>query len=207
MLEGLASVTCEFDLYRFAAEPRVESVVKEDRFRIEKVENLLDYLRQQIFPSGFESLLDVPFDQGRLSVSRFTDGSFPVFYASLESETAESEARHQLAIRITEKTASFCTLYYVKFRCSFRGEVKDIRQMQDDWPDLMHEDDYKFCTGLGVEAARAGLDGLVVPSVRCRGGTNVPVFSRASLHAPVHGELVKFDRPSDSCDDEVGSIP
>ena len=205
MLENLPSVTREYELYRFSAEPRVESVIREDRISIEKVDNLLEYLSQRLFPLGFASLLDVPFDLDRLSASRFTDGTFPVFYASLEPETAESEARHQLAIRITEKTASFCTLYYVKFRCSFRGEVKDIRHMQDDWPDLMHEDDYKFCTSLGVEAARAGLDGLIVPSVRRRGGTNVPVFSRKSLHTPVHGELVKFDRPSDGCDEEVDS--
>lgn len=207
MLEGLASVTCEHDLYRFAAQPRVESVLKEDRFRIEKSENLLEYLRQRVFPTGFDTLLDAPFDPDRLSASRFTDGSFPVFYASLESETAESEARHQLAIRLTKKTASFCTLYYVKFRCSFRGKAKDVRTMQGDWPGLVHEDDYRFCTALGVEAARTGLDALLVPSVRRRGGTNVPVFSRESLHVPVHGELVKFHRPSDGLDDKVDSIP
>ena len=207
MLERIPSVTREYDLYRFAAQPRVESVIREDQIRIEKLANLLEYLHQRLFPSGFESLLDHPFDPRRLSASRFTDGTFPVFYASLESETAESEARHHLAIRLAEKPASSSTSYYVKFRCSFHGEVKDIRKMQDDWPGLVHKDGYKFCNSLGVEATMAGLDGLVVPSARRRGGTNVPVFSRASLHPPVHGELIKFDNASGSCDDEADSTP
>lgn len=58
MLERIPSVTREYDLYRFAAQPRVESVIREDQIRIEKLENLLEYLHQRLFPSGFEPLLD-----------------------------------------------------------------------------------------------------------------------------------------------------
>ncbi len=56
--------------------------------------------------------------------------------------------------------------------------------MQDTWRDLIHGNDYTFCNRLGAEAVSQDLDGLLAPSVRKPGGTNVPVFSRRALSNP-----------------------
>lgn len=202
MLEEIPAVDREYDLYRFAAQPEIEQVIKEDALEIEDSENMFTLVRQYNSEEG-KALLDDPFDLDRRAKSRYTDGKFSVFYASLEVETARTEVKHWLMVRLGSGVGSLPTTHYVMFQCSFRGRVKDLRKMEDDWPDLVHEDDYKFCNELGIEASSAGLDGLVVPSVRRKGGTNVPVFSRNSLHSPVDRQFVKFATDPGSDDVEV----
>ena len=63
--------------------------------------------------------------------------------------------------------------------------------MQPTWPDLMHGSDYTFCNRLGTEAVSADLHGLLAPSVRRSGGTNVPVFAREALSNPREQSLVE----------------
>ena len=207
MLEEIPAVDRLYDLYRFAAQPKIEQVIKEDGLEVDDSEKLLALVRQQN-SEGHEALLDDPFDPDRRSrsKSRYTDGTFSVFYASLEVETARTEVEHWLMERLRAEGDPLPTTHYVMFQCSFRGTVKDLRRMEDAWPDLVHEDDYKFCNEIGIEASSAGLDGLVVPSVRRRGGTNVPVFSRTSLHSPVSKQLVKFAKDTDSDDVKVYTI-
>lgn len=205
MLKEIPAVDRLYDLYRFAAQPKIEQVIKEDGLGIEDSEKLFALVRQQN-SEGHEALLDDPFDLDRRSKSRYSDGTFSVFYASLEVETAQAEVTHWLMVRLRTAGDPLPTTHYVMFQCSFRGTVKDLRRMEDAWPDLVHEDDYKFCNELGIEASSTGLDGLVVPSVRRKGGTNVPVFSRKSLHSPVSKQLVKFAKDTDSDDVKVYTI-
>ena len=60
-------------------------------------------------------------------------------------------------------------------------QLCDAPFQQVAWPDLTHDSDYRFCNGLGTEAKKASLDGLLAPSVRHNGGTNVPVFVRSAI--------------------------
>ena len=56
--------------------------------------------------------------------------------------------------------------------------------MQAAWPDLTHDDDYRFCNELGFEAVNLRFDAFLAPSVRRENGTNVPIFVRESIHDP-----------------------
>ena len=139
-----------------------------------------------------EELCDAPFrPKLRLRKSghrtRFSDGSFPVFYSSLDPETAEAEIQHWFPIFVGRPTRRR-TAYFSRFACDFNGTTKDLRSKKDKWPKLLHDSDYRFCNRLGAEAVQLGLDGLLTPSARRKSGTNLPVFTRKSISNP--GESV-----------------
>ena len=149
---------------------------------------MFDLLASRGISDNPEELCDGPFrptqlQQDKIS-SRFSDGSFPVFYSSLEPETAEAEARI-LFLKNVSKPNQPRTAYYSRFSCHFDGSIKDLRPMHEDWPDLTHDNDYGFCNGLGAEAVAADLDGLLTPSARRPNGTNLPVFRRRAVSNPV----------------------
>ena len=142
------------------------------------------------YRSDAEELCDGPFRRLRKlrNRSRFSDGSFPVFYGSLEAATAEAEIRHWFP-RYAGTPNRRRPARYQWLQCTFRGAEKDLRSKVADWPDLIHTSDYTFCNKIGAEASEANLDALVVVSARCQ-GTNLPVFRRPALSEPVLGSTV-----------------
>ena len=131
-----------------------------------------------------DELLDAPFRPKRRlrSRTRFSDGSFPVFYTSLNAATAEAEVRYWLP-RFMGSPGNPRTAYYQRFSCEFDGIEKDLRPRLGDWPDLIHDRDYSFCNQLGAEARHLQIDGLVTWSARYE-GANLPVFRRRAVGSP-----------------------
>ncbi len=120
--------------------------------------------------------------------TRYSDGSFPVFYSSLEPETAEAEVKHWwTAFSGTPEKPR--TAYYRRLECKFSGREKDLRVKASEWPGLVHESDYTFCNRLGAEAREQELDGLVAPSARHL-GANVPIFRRGAIAEAELGDAV-----------------
>ena len=120
--------------------------------------------------------------------TRYSDGSFPVFYSSLNVETAEAEVKHWLPV-VMGRPTTVRTAYYRRLECTLSGREKDLRGLVSEWPDLVHQTDYTFCNGLGAEARELGLDGLVVPSAR-HAGANLPIFRRAAIAEADLGDAV-----------------
>ena len=133
---------------------------------------------------GLDELLDGPFRPKRRlrSRTRFSDGSFSVFYSSLDTSTAEAEIRYWFP-RYGGRSEHHRTAYYLQFSCIFDGIEKDLRPKIEAWPDLVHDKDYSFCNQLGSEAMHIELDGLVTRSAR-HSGANVPVFRRRAVSNP-----------------------
>ncbi len=142
--------------------------------------------------------LDIPFrPKKRRRASRFSDGSFPVFYSSLDSETAQAEVRHWGPAFLGNPRRSR-TAFYRLFHCTFHGVEKDLRACRAAWPELVHETDYALCNRIGAEAIQLDVDGLVTWSARRPVGANLPVFSRASLRDPVaEGLMALTYEPAD----------
>ena len=138
-----------------------------------------------------EELCDAPFKPKRAyrRPTRFSDGSFPVFYSSLSADTAEAELGHWLP-RYLGRPEAPRTAYYQRFSCSFAGTEKDLRDKLADWPGLV-SDDYTFCNRLALDARQQDLDGLVTPSAR-HSGANQPVFRRRALSDPQPEGLVAY---------------
>ncbi|MGQ0664735.1 MAG: RES family NAD+ phosphorylase [Pseudomonadota bacterium] len=150
---------------------------------------VLNILGRDATPSEVTDLLDGPFKRkARLGgiygpKTRFSDGSWPVFYGALELETARDEVQHHHARDVLTDPSHPWTAYYRYFRCAFTGSTKDLRSKLAEWPELVCED-WTFCQKLGREAHGSDLDGLFSPSARTTDGTNLPVFKRAALSNP-----------------------
>ena len=148
-------------------------------------EELLNFLSGRIPQDPVGELIDGPFrPRARLrNRTRFSDGSFPVFYSALAAETAEAEVAYWFRKEYAGKPQSSRTAYYQGFRCTFEGLEKDLRSKARDWPNLVHDSDYSFCNRLGAEARGRGIDGLVVPFARHE-GANMPIFARQAVSGP-----------------------
>lgn len=163
MLGEIRSQRSRRQVFRMANLPGIEDFLAQ----LELDEQGSDEVRTLLSASGFglelDDLLDGPFRPRRkLRIrTRFSDGSFSVFYSSLDSSTDEAEVSS----------------------CIFDGIEKDLRPKIEAWPDLVHDNDYSFCNQLGSEAMRTDLDALVTWSAR-HPGANVPVFRRRAVSNP-----------------------
>ena len=157
-------------------------------------EQSTEELRRIIADAGYgadlNELLDGPFRR-KPERSRFSDGSFPVFYSSLDIGTAEAESMHHLP-RYAGRPKRRRTMFFRRFSCRFEGVEKDLRPQLGEWPHLVHSNDYTFCNLLGEEARVSGIDGVVAPSARRLGGANLPVFRRHALSKPEEGDWVSL---------------
>ena len=142
-------------------------------------------LIQKISLNPIEELIDGPFRPMKKlrTITRFSDGSFPVFYGSLATETAAAEVAYWFRKEFMGKPRSNRTAYYQGFHCTFEGIEKDLRPKAAEWPELTHDKDYSFCNRLGAEAREKNVDGLIVPSARHK-GPNVPIFAREAVKEP-----------------------
>lgn len=156
--------------------------------QLELDDQTCDEVRALLSAGGFgldlDELLNSPFRPKRRlrRPTRFSDGSFPVFYSSLHTSTAEAEIRHWFP-RYSGRPDKPRTAYYQQFTCTFDGIEKDVRPKIEAWPDRVHDNDYSFCNQLGSEAKRKEVDGLVTWSAR-HPGANVPVFRRRAVSDP-----------------------
>ena len=171
-------------------------------------DELLNLLSGQISQSPIDELLDGPFRaRSKLrNKTRFSDGSYPVFYGALEAKTAAAEVAFWFGKEYVGTPKSSRTAYYQGFRCVFDGVEKDLRSSVREWPDLVHDSDYSFCNQLGAEARARGIDGLVVPSAR-EEGANMPIFVRGALSDPKLDEVVTVTYSIDTNDVVVDRLP
>ena len=141
-----------------------------------------DLLQMTGYWQSPDELFLTPFRQKRRRpwATRFSDGSFPVLYCSLEPDTAKAEVRYWFS-KFSGRPSRRRSAYYRQISCLFEGATKDLRPRLAAWPDLIHPDDYTFCNRLGAEAIQLELDGLLTPSARRPNGVNLPIFRRQAI--------------------------
>lgn len=188
MLAALPAETGSHRVFRLANSQSAVEPLRQQGLDAEEINGMTTLLQSFGIRESLDALCDAPFRpkqhlRKRASPTRFSDGTFPVFYCSLEAATAEAEIRHWLP-RVIGRPNTRRTIRYHRFACDFNGTVKDLRPKQDDWPKLTHDSNYGFCNGLGKEAVAEELDGLLAPSARRAGGTNLPVFRRRAIGNP-----------------------
>lgn len=127
------------------------------------------------------------FTHVNLEGSRFSDGSYGVFYAARERATAIAETRHHHA-RFLQATAQPpmhlpMRLYHVVIDAS----LHDLRPRAAAFEACHDPDDYAASRALAARLRAAGSEGVVYRSVRHPGGQCVGLFSplgaRDCLHA------------------------
>ena len=193
LLEAIPARKNQRRTYRYANLPSGGDFLAKLGFDAQSHQELRDMLAAAGYKSDLNELCDGPFRRKRHFVqpTRFSDGTFPVFYSSLEKDTAEAEICFHFS-KFANGRKEPLSFYYQQFSCRFAGLEKDIRPKLADWPELTHDTDYGFCNRLGREACDARIDGLIAPSARRRHGANLPIFRRTAISDPESGELVSL---------------
>lgn len=195
LLDEIPTAHNHRQIYRLASLPRDNEFLADLGLDALGEREMRDLLVASGYGDGtsLEQLCDAPFrPKRRLVRTRYSNGSYPVFYSALDPATATAEVAHWFRKGFGGRPQNQRSAYYRRFTCLFEGQEKDLRNKQSEWPDLVHDSDYAFCNRIGAEAVRLGLDGLVVPSVRWENGSNLPVFKRSAIRDPESQDLMKI---------------
>lgn len=108
--------------------------------------------------------------------SRFTDGSYGIFYAGRTLETAVAETRHHRVrlLQATDEPAQELDMRV--YAVDLTATLHDIRGMRAERPDLYDPARYTASQAFAAELRDAGSDGIVYQSVRHEGGECAAVF-------------------------------
>jgi hypothetical protein len=115
--------------------------------------------------------------------SRFSDGSYGVYYAAREMATAAAECayhRERFLARTAEAAGEIDTRSYL---ADIRADLLELRRYGTRKPDLMNPDSYAASQAYAKAQRAKGVGGIVYDSVRREGGQCVAVF-RPTLVAP-----------------------
>ena len=133
--------------------------------------------------------------------SRFSDGSYGVYYAARELETAIAETTFHLG-RFYAATADpphgedmrvLTGRIDARFH-DLRGDPRghDPRGRDPRWRACLDPDDYAASRTLGQRLRAAGSNGIVWPSVRHRRGQCLGAFRPKAVGVPVQGRHLRY---------------
>lgn len=108
--------------------------------------------------------------------SRFSDGTFGVFYAANSLDTAVAETRYhrERFMRATEQLSM--ELDMQAYHVDLVGELHDLRGQRAKQPLIYDADNYAVGQHLGRALLQTGSNGIVYDSVRWYGGECAAVF-------------------------------
>jgi hypothetical protein len=107
--------------------------------------------------------------------SRFTDGTWGVYYAARSLDTAIAESRHSRARFLARTHEGAMEIDMCTYLTDVAGELHDIRGLADR-QDVYHPDSYAAGQALGRELKHINSWGIAYDSVRHSGGECVAVF-------------------------------
>lgn len=138
---------------------------------------LLQYLPRSewVFGPGCGHVM-APF--AYLSPSRFSDGSFGVYYAAFDEDTAIREVAFHRGLFMSRTAEPPSVLEEQVLVASLSGDLVDIRGQQASRPDLYAPDPLAYgpAQAFGVGLRGAGETGLTFSSVRNPGGECAGIF-------------------------------
>lgn len=121
--------------------------------------------------------------------SRFSDGSFGVWYGAESVETTVFETAYHwyhglLSDAGFEHEAVVAERKVYLVSCA--AALLDFRQATSEHPALLHPSDHAFCQSVGARIHREGHPGLVIRSVRRPAGESFAIFNPRVLSNPRH---------------------
>lgn len=108
--------------------------------------------------------------------SRFSDGTYGVFYAAQRESTAIAETRFHRERFMRATNEHPCELDMRVLSVTVKAPMHDLRGMRHVRPDIYAVDDYTMSQRLGVALRAGGSNGVTYDSVRHDGGYCVGVF-------------------------------
>ena len=187
MLESLAQSAIDEIAFRIANPRQYSEAIAE------LGANLQDIVETVDFVGGFGqseaiNMLDSPFVKDPSFApkpTRYSDGSWRVFYSAIEQETAQEEWAYWCKRRLLPNSCPQ-KFHYRELRCRVSGPGYDLRPRHPEWSFLTGDEYcYPQCQAVAKEAMGANAVAMLCPSARRGGGTTLPAFARAALSDPV----------------------
>ena len=108
--------------------------------------------------------------------SRFSDGSYGVFYAANEFDTAIAESKHHRERFMRATSQPRMELDMRVYVVDLDGDVHDLRSRKPDCPLVYHDDNYAGGQHLAQTLRKDDSNGIAYDSLRRDGGQCVAVF-------------------------------
>lgn len=129
----------------------------------------------------------IPWPFKNWQASRYSDGTYGVWYGSKSVETTVYESVHHwykglLGDAGYDRQVVIAERKVYMVACS--AALLDFRSAVHHHTDLLHPSDYTFCQSVGARIHREGHPGLLTPSVRRPDGENVAIFNPDVLSNP-----------------------
>ncbi len=123
-------------------------------------------------------IVNAAFTYPRPEGSRFNDGSRGAWYCAFEAQTALAEITFHKAVEYQEIGRFDDTVNYQTMLADFTGTFHDLRNAEA-FADCLDPASYIASQQLAMQLQREGALGIIYPSVRLAGGTNLACFRPA----------------------------
>jgi hypothetical protein len=158
---------------------------EEAGFAINQVMNKSGYEFDYQFLYGLA--IGYPFEADPFMASRFSDGSFPIWYGSLTKETTMHEvAYHMLKAELTILDINVNVVIKrprILLDVFCDGLVIDLSHKKSEHPEII-SDNYVHSQKIGKFIYDQGFPGFLTPSARHTKGINVNIFKPSLLNNP-----------------------
>ena len=125
------------------------------------------------------------------SGSRFSDGSYGVFYAAREKAAAIAETRYHQARFLSATNEGPMQLQMRVYHVEVSGQFHDLRGVKRDDP-LYHPQSYTASQALGKSLRQAHSHGVLYRSVRMESGECIAAFRTGVLSNCRHGSQMLY---------------
>ena len=113
--------------------------------------------------------------------SRFSDGSYGVYYAAMDLDTAVAEVSHHRALFLSRTAEAPIDIDLRLITAALDAPLHDLRRLRASMPALYDPVDYGAGQSLGRRLRDAGSWGVLYHSVRHRGGLCAGLFRPRAL--------------------------
>ena len=163
-----------------------------DRIRDEVGEISLVPPEERLFGPGSTCIM-AAFTHLNPQGSRFSDGTYGVFYCARKPDTAIAETRYHAALFMAATREPPMRLQMRLYKVKAKGEVADLREASRADPRIVDPDDYGHARGIGRKLRSDGVRGILYPSVRHASGECLAAFSTALLKNCLHAAYLEYN--------------
>ena len=162
-----------------------------DRIRDEVGEISLVPPEERLFGPGSTCIM-AAFTHLNPQGSRFSDGTYGVFYCARKQDTAIAETRYHAALFMQATREPPMRLQMRLYKVTAKGEVADLRQASKTESRIVDPDDYSHSQAIGRSLRANGAQGILYPSVRHPGGECLAALRTGILKNCLHAAYLEY---------------
>jgi hypothetical protein len=136
-------------------------------------------------------IINAAFTYPRPEGSRFNDGDRGAWYCAFDAQTALAEISFHKAVEYQEIGRFDDTVNYQTMLADFTGTFHDLRGAEE-FVDCLDPASYIASQQLAIQLQREGAMGIIYPSVRLSGGTNLACFRPALVGNVRKGQVYRL---------------